>query len=264
MKIAVFTSNHPRHLGLIETLAGLADQVFAVQESKTMFPGQEAGMYARSDITGDYFSHVTAAEGAIFGAPRFLPANVRQMAFSRNDINHFDVSIFAEALEADAIVVFGASYINGALCDALVARKAINIHMGVSPYYRGNSCNFWPLYDGKPEFVGATIHYLSAGLDSGPMLFHALPQAEAIDPFALGMKAVRAAHRGLADRIASGEVFEMTSVPQDAEQELRYTRAADFTEQVSSEFLARRPSPEAIGEDLASRQLDQFVRPYIG
>ena len=46
--------------------------------------------------------------------------------------------------------------------------------MGVSPYYRGADCNFWALYDNNPHYVGATIHLLSKGLDSGPILYHAL------------------------------------------------------------------------------------------
>ena len=33
--------------------------------------------------------------------------------------------------------------------------------MGLSPFYRGSSCNFWAIKDKKPEFVGSTIHYLS-------------------------------------------------------------------------------------------------------
>ena len=55
-------------------------------------------------------------------------------------------------------------------------KDAINIHMGISPYYRGSSCNFWAIYDGNPSYVGATIHLLSKGLDSGDILFHCLPK----------------------------------------------------------------------------------------
>ena len=47
--------------------------------------------------------------------------------------------------------------------------------MGVSPYYRGTSCNFWAIYDDNPSYVGSTIHLLSKGLDSGDILFHCIP-----------------------------------------------------------------------------------------
>ena len=57
-----------------------------------------------------------------------------------------------------------------------IKNKTLNIHMGISPYYRGTDCNFWALYDNNPHLVGATIHLLSKGLDSGAMLYHALSQ----------------------------------------------------------------------------------------
>ena len=49
--------------------------------------------------------------------------------------------------------------------------------MGISPYYRGTDCNFWALYDNNSHLVGSTIHYLSKGIDSGPILYHAISTA---------------------------------------------------------------------------------------
>jgi hypothetical protein len=37
MKVTVFTSNQPRHLALVERLAGIADEVYAVLECNTVF-----------------------------------------------------------------------------------------------------------------------------------------------------------------------------------------------------------------------------------
>ena len=67
-----------------------------------------------------------------------------------------------------------AVYIKGPLVNFLIKKKAINIHMGISPYYRGADCNFWAMYDGNSHLVGATIHMLSKGLDSGSILYHAM------------------------------------------------------------------------------------------
>ncbi|MDP6174409.1 MAG: hypothetical protein QGF09_09605, partial [Rhodospirillales bacterium] len=143
-------------------------------------------------------------------------------------------------------------------------RGALNIHMGVSPYYRGNSCNFWPLYDGRPDMVGATIHLLSAGLDSGAILYHALPKAQSIDPFILGMTAVRVAHQSLAEKIASGELADPEPIPQDKSKEVRYTRAADFNDEVATEYLNRMAGGGEIRRAIENRDLDQFVKPYVG
>jgi folate-dependent phosphoribosylglycinamide formyltransferase PurN len=262
MVITVFTSNQPRHIALIESLAGIADRVFAIQECNTIFPGQVEDFFRKSTVMQDYFSRVISAETKVFGRPRPLPQNVRSMAMKMGDLSRVDVNDLGDALSADRFVVFGASFIKGPLCDLLVERRALNIHMGVSPYYRGSSTNFWAMYDKRPGMVGATIHLLSKGLDSGPMLFHALPKPDAVDPFVYGMRAVRAAHRGMVEYLR-GALGELKPVVQDKSLELRYTRNADFTDDVAQEYLKRLPSPEQMKTSLNARDVKLFLRPVF-
>ena len=79
MKIALFTSNSPRHLSLAEGLAAIADEVLVVHECVTAFPGEVEDFFRRSDVMQSYFARVVAAERTVFGQARFLPANVRQL-----------------------------------------------------------------------------------------------------------------------------------------------------------------------------------------
>lgn len=261
MKVTVFTSNQPRHCSLISDLAAVADQVIVVQESTTIFPGRVEDFYHKSAVMQEYFSHVISAEKEVFGAVRFTPSNARTLVLKIGDLNLMDLKVLAPALEADLFVVFGASFIKPPLIDRLVAKRAINIHMGVSPYYRGNSCNFWALYDGNPDLVGATIHLLSRGLDSGGILFHALPKPVPTDPFVLGMKAVRSAQRALVKSLVSEEIFSLQPEAQDRGLEIRYTRNQDFNDVVAEEYLARRLDAEAIGARLASAPKRHLLRP---
>lgn len=253
MQVTVFTGNQPRHISLIGRLAGIADTVFAVQECTTVFPGRVADFFRKSDVMQAYFGHVIAAEQRIFGGVGFLPANVRSMSLKADDLNDVPRSSLAPALSSDVYVVFGASYIKGWLVDHLVARRAINIHMGMSPWYRGSSCNFWALYDGHPDLVGATIHLLSRGLDSGGILFHVQPAPGDVAPFDLGMRAVEAAHRSLADSISTREILGLAPSTQDKSLQIRYTRNADFTDAVAAEFLERLPHAADIGNRLRRR-----------
>jgi hypothetical protein len=239
MKITVFTSNQPRHLALIERLAGLGEIVMAVQECNTVFPGQVADFFRKSDVMRRYFSRVIDAERQVFGAPRFMPAGVRSLALKMGDLSLLQPDDLGAAMEADVFVVFGSSFIKGALCEQLAGRTAFNIHMGMSPWYRGSSCNFWAMYDSRPDLVGATIHKLTAGLDSGPMYCHARPPVEERDPFVFGMLAVKAAHDALIDGLSSGQLARTTPTPQDRAQQIRYTRNADFTDAVAEEYLER-------------------------
>lgn len=263
MNITLFTSNQPRHLALIEALASIADQVYAVQECNTIFPGRVQDFFDGSDVMQEYFGRVLAAEREVFGRPGFTARNVTQLPIKMGDLKLLDMETLGPALESDLFIVFGASYIKGPLCEFLVERRAYNIHMGVSPHYRGSSTNFWALHDGRPDLVGATIHLLTAGLDSGPILFHALPAPQRIDPFLLGMRAVRVAHRGLIERIGTGELQTTEAVPQDRSLELRYTKNAEFTDTIARQYLDQPPTPDSIEQALQARDLDQFVKPFV-
>ena len=88
----------------------------------------------------EYFSNVITAERKVFGEITFLPSNVRTVALKSGDLNMTSKAQIADALSSDVFVVFGASYIKGWLIDFLVEKNAFNIHMGLSPYYRGSSC----------------------------------------------------------------------------------------------------------------------------
>jgi len=112
--------------------------------------------------------------------------------------------------------------------------------MGLSPYYRGSSCNFWALYDNNPSYVGATIHLLSKGLDNGDMLFHCVPKLHSTDtPFDFTMRSVLVAQQGLVSAVDNKSIFSSPSVKQDKSQEIRYTKNRDFNDEIAKEFLDR-------------------------
>jgi len=64
-----------------------------------------------------------------------------------------------DRLKPDVIAVFGTSLIR----DPLLSRGRlgiINLHGGLSPKYRGVDCTFWALYNGEPEQIGCTVHFI--------------------------------------------------------------------------------------------------------
>ena len=240
MRITIFTGNQPRHLNLAKELSKTFDYVYMISEVNTVFPGQVEDFFKKSDVMQDYFQNVIKSEKNIFGEIGFLPDNVRTLSIKSGDLNKLDPQQLNEALVSDVYVVFGSSYIKGWLIDFLVENKALNIHMGLSPYYRGSSCNFWALYDGRPGYVGATIHYLSKGLDSGDMLFHCIPEPLPTDsPFDFTMRSVLVAQQALVSSLENSSVFAFQHVKQDRSQEIRYTKNQDFTDEIVKDFLSR-------------------------
>ena len=260
MKITIFSSNQPRHLNLVKEFSKIAQEVYFISEVNTVFPGEVSDFFNKSEVMQKYFSNVIQAEKKIFGDISFLPENVKSLAIKSGDLSRLNQGLIKDALSSDLYVVFGASYIKGWLIDFLIEKKAVNIHMGLSPYYRGSSCNFWALYDNDPSYVGATIHMLSKGLDSGSMLYHCLPRLHENDnPFDFTMRSVLIAQESLVKKVDSGELFSMPLVEQNDNLILRYTKNKQFTDDVAQEFLDRKM-------EISSFELSypSLIRPVFG
>lgn len=46
----------------------------------------------------------------------------------------------------------------------------INIHVGITPRYRGVHGGFWAVYEGRPDLAGTTIHRVDPGVDTGAII----------------------------------------------------------------------------------------------
>ena len=55
----------------------------------------------------------------------------------------------------------------------LAGAISLNMHTGLSPWYRGTACAFWPLVEGEPEKIGATVHECTSAVDGGDVFFRA-------------------------------------------------------------------------------------------
>ena len=240
MKITLFTYNNSRHNYLINLLSTISDELFVIQECGTIFPGIIPGHYPVSEIMKEYFENVNDAQFKLLGNSYInnLNKNIKILPILSGDLNKCSMKLLSNFLKSDVYIVFGSSYIKGELVDFLVKQKAINIHMGISPYYRGTDCNFWALHDNNPHLVGATIHLLSQGLDSGPMLYHAMSNIKT-NPFEYTMSTVKSAFHSIAERILDNSIFKINPLAQDKNLEIRYTKKNEFNHDVVKNFFEK-------------------------
>jgi len=240
MKITVFTNNQPRHLNLINELSKISDECYAIVESNTIFPGKVSDLYSNSELFQEYFTNVRRSENKIFGDVQFIK-NVHSLVLKSGDLSFVDRCILDSALNSDIYIVFGSSYIKGWLIDFLLEKKAINIHMGISPYYRGTGCNFWSLYDLNPHLCGATVHRLSKGLDSGDILYHVAPSLKDCNSlYDFTMTSVKSAHLSLVNNIKNKTINDYKPIKQNKSLEIRYSRNKDFTDEIIKNFYKKQ------------------------
>ena len=253
MKVTLFTSNNHRHNYLINLLSNFCDELWVIQECKTLFTGNNDEKYLNKNIIKKYFIKVLDAQNKIF-KKEFVNKNnknIKTLSILNGELNKLSLSYLDNFLKSDIYIVFGSSYIKGELIDFLVKKKAINIHAGVSPYYRGTDCNFWALYDGNPHLVGSTIHLLSKGLDNGPMLYHAMSNLKT-NPFEYSMSTVKSAFYSIAERIKDGSILTIKPIVQDKVKEIRYTKKVDFNEDAVKEYFEKKI-------DLNSKEFDNSL-----
>lgn len=83
-------------------------------------------------------------------------------------------------LNPDVIVSYGCSIVKSRLLQVFDGRF-INIHLGLSPYYRGSGTNYWPFVNNELQFVGVTFMYINEGIDTGEIIHQIRAEMNALD-----------------------------------------------------------------------------------
>lgn len=235
--ITIFTSNHPRHLNLVNLVSKITDIVYVVIESTTLFK-------KRDNYLKFYFDKVKQSENKYFGNIGFLENNVKTLNIQYNDASKLDLKILKPALESEVILVYGASWIKSELCEILERKNAINIHAGISPYYRGSGTTFWPIYDNKLEYVGATIHKLALKLDAGEIFYTVIPiyNKSMNNLFDFTMYVIKITQETLLEKLKNRDIWRIKTHPQNKNLEIKYTKNNDFNENIAYNFLNNEPN----------------------
>lgn len=84
------------------------------------------------------------------------------------NINSEAVISRLKEFQPDLLLVHGTSLVSKGVIGQ--AELALNLHWGLSPYYRGTHCTEWALINWDPYNIGVTIHKLSKIIDGGEIL----------------------------------------------------------------------------------------------
>ena len=197
VRAVVLTSTMLRHQFVANTLAATLDVACVWQEEKSFEPLRYAESADDEAEIGRHFTARDASEATYFSAHARLQAPSRRLP--PGGCNDPAVIEGIRQARPDVVLVFGTGLLKRPLLDAFAGRL-LNIHLGLSPYYRGAGTNFWPLVNREPEFCGATIHFLDEGVDTGPIIAHVRPDIRGGDgPHDIGNRTIVAAAEAMAD-----------------------------------------------------------------
>jgi methionyl-tRNA formyltransferase len=87
-------------------------------------------------------------------------------------VNGADAVSALGALRPDIIMQSGAGILREPVF-SLARLATLNVHHGIAPLIRGMHSIYWGLWEDRPEWVGATVHRIDAGIDTGDVLAYA-------------------------------------------------------------------------------------------
>ena len=238
MKITLFTSNQPRHNYLINNLSKVCKKIYVIQEvSSHKFSNKKS--IENDKIINKYFNEVNKAELKCFGINPVLSNNIEILTMPKGDINNYNLNKLKFILKSDLFVIFGSSLIKNNLFKFLIKKNTFNIHMGISPYYRGTACNFWATYDENYHLVGASIIKLSKKVDAGDIFYHDIAPYKK-NKFLYTMNAVKKAIDNFSYIVGKNNLKKFTPVKQNFNLTIRESKEKDFTAKIIKNFNRKK------------------------
>ena len=126
-----------------------------------------------------HFSERYRVENRIFGNlnSNEVFSSTPNIYCEKNDLNSDKILNYISSFNPNICIVFGSGILNSETLKILPT-DTINVHLGLSPQYRGSATLFWPFYNLEPQFAGATFHKVSDITDGGDILHQTVPKLE--------------------------------------------------------------------------------------
>lgn len=110
-----------------------------------------------------------------------------------HELNSPETAAWLRKWNPDVVVDYGTGVLKPVTLDALPP-WTMNLHGGLSPYYKGSATLLWPFYLQQPELAGVTFHALSRKIDEGSIYQHVRPAMYPEDTVSdIGCRAIQAA-----------------------------------------------------------------------
>lgn len=232
MKIVVATSNSIRHKFVANKLGANVDEILVISESK---PSDAIFINDNSEesslLEKNFYTRFQTERQFFYGHDAFFYPAIPIM-YQELQIKY--IYDLIKEFNPDAMFVFGASIIKDPLLSLIPKGRFINLHLGLSPYYRGSGTNFWPFINQELEYVGASILHIDSGVDTGDIIAHVRPEIKIEDNLhTVGCKVIKEATSCLINIVQLlKDRKELKCIKQWNTEKTRYYKIKDFNEEV--------------------------------
>ncbi len=135
--------------------------------------------------------------------------NEKRVMVKSTEINQPATQEKIASYEPDYLFVSGAPILKKAIF-GIPKNGALNLHFGISPDYRGQHTLFFPFLAGDFQKIGATLHFIDEGIDTGSIVASMHPEIHAGD----SLEKIEARLTTLAAKVVVS-AFHDTPLPQE-------------------------------------------------
>ena len=250
MKVSILTSHCLRHEYLLKKISSYFN-VFEIFKEKKNDKFNHL-KYAKQKGEKFLVKHLEEFEKAEekhlkeYVKQKNIPKNSKIFECRKGGINDLEVRERILSSESDIFVVYGTSLIGD---EILMSKKPfINIHLGLSPYYKGMACSVWPFYNNEPEYNGVTVLHLDKGIDSGNIIHQGLVNLDINDSI----------HDGSIKGIISGVELLKKSLEEFSSKKLK-----SFKQTKKGKTYFQKDLNEKILDEIYKKWTQQKINSYI-
>jgi len=247
MRVLILTSNKIRHKYYIQQLSKSFNVVGVISEPKVKYYNK---VIKESALVREHFEKLSVYEEKYFGSPE-IPETTRVLELTKDEINSNVALDFAQECNADLVFLFGTGILKDGWLDRY-PNKIINLHLGLSPFYRGSATLFWPIYNNSFNCVGVTIHIAAKKVDAGEIIDRVKPDLKIGDNYYdINMKAIKSGIDSIPSIVENHLNNNKKLIVQDLSISKLY-RKSDFSEETLVQAL------ENVGEGLSKEQIKEI------
>ena len=181
MKLLLFSGTHPRHLFVNQEIIKHFDHsLVIVMEREGLIPTPPLDISDNDKYNFiKHFNNREKKENEAYSRLSYLDVfkDQKKVFVKPDQLNSSDIAQEVKKFNADICMIFGVDLILDPVINVLPDNK-INLHLGLSPWYKGGATLFWPFYFMNPQFAGITFHQITKSPDQGEIIHQSTPNLE--------------------------------------------------------------------------------------
>ena len=197
MKLLCIVGSQLRHQYFLKRICENFDVCGIINQKRTLVQPSKTNrtVFNKEDLLFEkkHLEHLKTSEENYFSEAIGFKAKEIPILEVDNfqELNSEKTVNWVKALNCDAAIDYGSFILKDAIMDVL-PYWSINLHGGLSPWYKGSAALLWPLVLQQPELLGITYHLLSRKIDGGKIIQHFRPEIKPDDsPHDLGCRSIK-------------------------------------------------------------------------